>query len=201
MTLHLKRIEGRSTKAGKKLQDDLEVLPTLRESVVLHKLIPVAMHIHVSEPPHLSCTDLPHLGASLYYNRDASANTVSVAFKAPQTSTGWVAWGLNPNATKMVGSQAIVAFLHSNGSMMAYPTQLDSYAPSMAPAALSFPVNDVSAAYVNKEMIIFATLGLVGGGTKFNQVWQEGSTVLNDVPKAHSTRGDNIKSLATIDFQ
>ncbi|KAJ8497211.1 hypothetical protein OPV22_007763 [Ensete ventricosum] len=148
-----------------------------------------------------SCTDLPHLGASLYYNRDASANTVSVAFKAPQTSTGWVAWGLNPNATKMVGSQAIVAFLHSNGSMMAYPTQLDSYAPSMAPAALSFPVNDVSAAYVNKEMIIFATLGLVGGGTKFNQVWQEGSTVLNDVPKAHSTRGDNIKSLATIDFQ
>ncbi|XP_064958321.1 cytochrome b561 and DOMON domain-containing protein At5g47530-like [Musa acuminata AAA Group] len=148
-----------------------------------------------------SCTDLPHLGASLYYDRDASANTVSVAFKAPQTSTGWVAWGLNPNATKMVGSQAIVAFLHSNGSMMAYPTQLDSYAPSMAPAALSFPVNDVSAEYVNKEMIIFATLGLVGGGTKFNQVWQEGSTVLNDVPKAHSTRGDNIKSLGTIDFQ
>ncbi|WOL13661.1 cytochrome b561 and DOMON domain-containing protein [Canna indica] len=148
-----------------------------------------------------SCTDLPYLGASLHYNHDASTNKVSVAFKAPQSSAGWVAWGLNPNGTKMVGSQAVVAFFHSNGSMVAYPTQLDSYAPSMAPAQLSFPVTDVSAEYVNKEMIIFATLGLVGGGSKFNQVWQEGSTVLNDVPKAHSTAGVNIKSLGTIDFQ
>ncbi|KAG1364244.1 putative Cytochrome b561 and DOMON domain-containing protein [Cocos nucifera] len=101
----------------------------------------------------------------------------------------------------MVGSQAIVAFFHSNGSMVSYPTRLDSYAPSMAPEALSFPVSDVSTEYVNKEMIIFATLGLVGGGSKFNHVWQEGSTVLNDVPKAHSITGENIQSLGTIDFQ
>ncbi|XP_008783091.1 cytochrome b561 and DOMON domain-containing protein At5g47530-like [Phoenix dactylifera] len=148
-----------------------------------------------------SCTELPHLGASLYYNHTAPTDTISIAFKAPQTSTGWVAWGLNPAGTKMVGSQAIVAFFHSNGSMVAYPTQLDSYAPSMAPGAPSFPVSDLSTEYVNKEMIIFATLGLVGGGSKFSHVWQEGSTVLNDVPKAHSTTGENIQSLGTIDFQ
>ncbi|KAG1364246.1 cytochrome b561 and DOMON domain-containing protein [Cocos nucifera] len=148
-----------------------------------------------------SCTQLPHLGASLYYNYTTSTNTLDIAFKAPQTSKGWIAWGLNPNGTKMVGSQAIVAFFHSNGSMVSYPTRLDSYAPSMAPEALSFPVSDVSTEYVNKEMIIFATLGLVGGGSKFNHVWQEGSTVLNDVPKAHSITGENIQSLGTIDFQ
>lgn len=148
-----------------------------------------------------SCADLPHLGAALFYNHDASANAVSVAFKAPQSSAGWVAWGLNPNGTKMVGTQAVVAFHHSNGSLVAYPTRIDSYAPSMAPRALSFPVTEVSAEYVKKEMIIFATLRLTGGATKFNQVWQEGSTVSNDVPQAHSMAGDNIRSLGSIDFQ
>ncbi|KAG6525900.1 hypothetical protein ZIOFF_015873 [Zingiber officinale] len=148
-----------------------------------------------------SCTDLQHLGAALYYNHDASENAVSVAFKAPQSSTGWVAWGLNPNSTKMVGTQAVVAFHHSNGSLIAYPTRLDSYAPSMLPQPpLSFPVTDVSAEYVKKEMIIFATLRLAGGATEFNQVWQEGSTVSHDVPQAHSMAGDNIKSLGSIDF-
>ena len=102
-----------------------------------------------------SCTELPHLGASLYHNYTASTNTLNIAFKAPQTSKGWIAWGLNPNGAKMVGSQVIVAFFHSNGSMVAYPTQLDSYAPSMAPEKLSFPVSDVSTEYINKEMIIF----------------------------------------------
>ncbi|XP_072962608.1 cytochrome b561 and DOMON domain-containing protein At5g47530-like [Typha angustifolia] len=148
-----------------------------------------------------SCTNLPHLGASLYYNHTASTNTISIAFKAPQKSTGWIAWGLNPNGTAMVGSQAIVAFMHSNGSMVAYPTQLDSYTPSMAPATLSFPVSDVSGEYVKGDMIIYATIGLVGGSSKFNQVWQEGSSVVNDVPSAHSTTGENIKSLGTVSFQ
>lgn len=141
------------------------------------------------------------MGASLHYNLDASKNTVSIAFKALQTAAGWVAWGINPNGTKMVDSQAIVAFHHSNGSLIAYPTQLDSYTPSMTPAELSFPVTGVAAEYVRKEMIIYATVGLLGGGTKFNQVWQAGSTVLNDVPKAHSITGENIKSLGSIDFQ
>lgn len=89
----------------------------------------------------------------------------------------------------------------TTGSMIAYPTQLDSYAPSMAPEDLSFPVSDVAAEYVKNEMIIYATLKLPGGSTKFNHVWQEGSSVANDVPQAHSTSGDNIESLGTIDFQ
>lgn len=85
--------------------------------------------------------------------------------------------------------------------MIAYPTQLDSYAPSMAPEDLSFPVSDMAAEYVKNEMIIYATLKLPGGSTKFNHVWQEGSSVANDVPQAHSTSGGNIESLGTIDFQ
>jgi hypothetical protein len=52
-----------------------------------------------------SCTDLPHLGAALYYNQATSSNNIDIAFRAPQSSSGWVAWGLNPKGPSMVGSQ------------------------------------------------------------------------------------------------
>lgn len=153
-----------------------------------------------------SCASLPRLGATLHYNYTAATNTVAVAFRAPQSSKapGWVAWGLNPNGTGMAGTQAVVAFQHSNGSLIAYPTRLDNYAPSMAPAAgadLAFPVSDLAAEHVNgKEMVVYATVALPGKGSKFNHVWQQGSSVVNDVPAAHPTTGDNILSTGTIDF-
>ncbi|XP_066397532.1 auxin-induced in root cultures protein 12-like [Miscanthus floridulus] len=158
--------------------------------------------------PYASCADLPRLGATLHYNYTAATNTVAVAFRAPQAKgdDGWVAWGINPSGrTGMVGTQAVVAFQHSNGSLVAYPTVLDSYVPSMAPAApgdLAFPVSDVAAEYADgKQMVVYATLALPAGkGSKFTQVWQQGTAVVNDVPAAHPTTGDNILSTATIDF-
>jgi hypothetical protein len=152
-----------------------------------------------------SCASLPRLGATLHYNYTADTNTVSVAFRAPPLAKGgWVAWGLNPNGTGMVGTQAVVAFQHSNGSLVAYPTLLDSYAPSMAPAKpaeLGFPVSDVAAEHLSgKEMVVYATVALPGKGSKFNHVWQQGSSVVNDVPAAHPTTGDNILSSGTVDF-
>lgn len=158
---------------------------------------------------YASCADLPRLGATLHYNYTAATNTVAVAFRAPQASgedAGWVAWGINPSGrTGMVGTQAVVAFQSSNGSLVAYPTVLDSYAPSMAPAApedLTFPVSDVAAEVVDgEEVVLYATLALPDGkGTKFTHVWQQGTAVVNDVPAVHPTTGDNILSTATIDF-
>lgn len=162
---------------------------------------------------YVSCADLPRLGATLHYNYTAATNTVAVAFRAPQAKgdDGWVAWGINPSGRAgMVGTQAVVAFRHSNGSLVAYPTLLDSYAPSMAPAApadLAFPVSDVAAEYVadREEMVLYATMALpttgkTKQGSKFTHVWQQGTAVVNDVPAAHPTTGDNILSTATIDF-
>ncbi|KAF3336442.1 auxin-induced in root cultures protein 12-like protein [Carex littledalei] len=148
-----------------------------------------------------SCTDLPHLGAALHYNQATSSNAIDIAFRAPQSHSGWVAWGLNPKGPSMVGSQVLVAFFHSNGSLVAYPTQLDSYSPSMAPGDLTFPVSHVSAEYINKEMIIYATLSLPKAKTKFNHVWQAGSTVASDVPGVHPTSGENVLSKGTVEFQ
>ncbi|KAM0833498.1 hypothetical protein ACQ4PT_064226 [Festuca glaucescens] len=165
-----------------------------------------ASHTFSSNKLYGSCAALPRLGTTLHYNYTAASNTVSVAFRAPSKGAGWVAWGLNPSGTGMVGTQAVVAFRHSNGSLVAYPTVLDSYAPSMAPAdaaELGFPVSDVAAEYAKKgeEMVVYATVALPAGkGSKFNHVWQQGSSVVIDVPAAHPTTGDNILSTGAIDF-
>ncbi|KAF7014321.1 hypothetical protein CFC21_028333 [Triticum aestivum] len=166
-----------------------------------------ASHTFSSNQLYASCAALPRLGTTLHYNYTAAANTVAVAFRAPQPSKagGWVAWGLNPNGTGMVGTQAVVAFRHSNGSLVAYPTLLGSYAPSMAPAAaaeLAFPVSDVAAEYARngKEMVVYATVALPGKGSKYTHVWQQGGSVVDDVPAAHPTTGDNVLSTGTIDF-
>ncbi|KAK3134145.1 hypothetical protein QOZ80_6AG0545500 [Eleusine coracana subsp. coracana] len=166
-----------------------------------------ASYTFSSNQAYASCASLPRLGATLHYNYTAETNTVSVAFRAPLINkAGWVAWGLNPNGTGMVGSQAVVAFQHSNGSLVAYPTLLDSYAPSMAPAEpaeLGFSVSDVAAEHVDGkkyEMVVYATVALPGKGTKFNHVWQQGSSVVDDVPAPHPTSGDNILSTGTVDF-
>ena len=157
---------------------------------------------------YASCTDLPRLGAALHYNYTAATNTVSVAFRAPLgEDDGWVAWGINPSGRAgMVGTNAVVAFRRANSTLAAYPTVLDSYAPSMAPAApgdLAFPVSGVAAEHdaEGKEMVVYATVALPAGkGSKFTHVWQRGSAVVNDVPAAHPTTGDNVLSTATIDF-
>ncbi|RCV30678.1 hypothetical protein SETIT_6G114400v2 [Setaria italica] len=159
---------------------------------------------------YASCADLPRLGATLHYNYTAATNTVAVAFRAPtqgEDEGGWVAWGINPSGRAgMVGTNAVVAFRRANGTLAAYPTVLDSYAPSMAPAApgdLAFPVSGVAAEHdaEGKEMVVYATVVLSGGkGSKFTQVWQRGNAVVNDVPAAHPTTGDNVLSTATIDF-
>lgn len=99
----------------------------------------------------------------------------------------------------MLGSQAIVAFRYSNGSMAVYPTPINSYNPSMQPGALSFPVSNISAIYANNEMTIFAVVGPLSNGTTSNHVWQAGP-VSNDNPQIHSTSGPNVESMATIDF-
>ncbi|RLM61938.1 cytochrome b561 and DOMON domain-containing protein [Panicum miliaceum] len=155
-----------------------------------------------------SCADLLRLGAALHYNYTAATNTVSVAFRTPQgEDDGWVAWGINPSGRAgMVGTNAVVAFRRANGTLAAYPTVLDSYAPSMAPATpgdLAFPVSGVAAEHdaEGKEMVVYATVALPAGkGSKFTHVWQKGSAVVNDVPAAHPTTGDNVLSTATIDF-
>ncbi|KAL5987984.1 hypothetical protein ACLOJK_035747 [Asimina triloba] len=146
-----------------------------------------------------SCRSLSVLNAHLHWTYDASSGTINIAYRATQSTGRYIAWAINPSALRMQGSQALVAFQHSNGSMVAYPTPVNTMGPSMLPGTLSFAVSNVTGEYVNGDMIIFANVTLPGGRTTINQVWQEGP-VSSDVPSVHPTSGANLQSTATLDL-
>ncbi|PPR82641.1 hypothetical protein GOBAR_AA38071 [Gossypium barbadense] len=86
------------------------------------------------------------------------------------------------NSTEWESADCISSYPDSQGmncmgdkpnrkSMIAYSTSITSYNPSMQPGELSIPVSDVSAEYVNEQMIIFGVLGPLGNQTSFNHVW------------------------------
>ncbi|KAK2986010.1 hypothetical protein RJ640_002866 [Escallonia rubra] len=146
-----------------------------------------------------SCSDLPYLHAYLHWNYFPSTRKAAIAYRASQNYEGWIAWAINPTGAGMVGSQALVAFHNTNGSMTAYPTSITSYNPSMLPGDLSFQVSNISAEYTNNEMTIFALVGPLNE-TSVDHVWQAGSSVSNDIPQMHSISLANLQSVGYLDF-
>ncbi|GLT46250.1 hypothetical protein SLA2020_200210 [Shorea laevis] len=149
----------------------------------------------------VQCQDLPALSCFLHWNYDQIAGTVSIAFRhTAASSSKWTAWAINPNGQRMAGSQALVAFVNSSGSAYAYTSSIDSESPSMQSSTLKFTVSNLSATFINNnEMTIFATLHLSQDLLSTNQVWQEGP--MSGVnPSIHNIGGENLKSMATINF-
>lgn len=148
---------------------------------------------------YTTCNDLPRLSSHLYWNYYPANQTANIAFRKTGASTSnWIAWALNPSGQRMAGSQALVAYRHSNGSMVAFTTQLSGN-PDMRPGSLSFDVSNLTAQFRNGEMIIFATLHLDSTLVSTNQVWQEGP-LSGDTPSIHPTTGENMQSLGSVDF-
>ncbi|OMO64716.1 Cytochrome b561, eukaryote [Corchorus olitorius] len=146
-----------------------------------------------------SCSDLPVLNSFLHYNYDSSGK-LEIAYRhAGISSSRWVAWAINPTSTGMVGSQALVAYQQSDGSMRVFKSPITSYQTQMQEGDLSFDVSDLSATYANNEIIIFATLELSNNGTTLNQVWQEGP-LSGNTPQMHATTGSNVQSMGTLNL-
>lgn len=147
-----------------------------------------------------ACSDLPQLNSFLHWTYNPSLGTAQIAYRHTGiTSSRWVAWAINPNSTGMVGSQAIVALLKSDGTMNVYTSSVDSYQTQLQKGALSFDVSDLSATHSNNEIVIFATVTLPNNSTTVNQVWQDGP-VSNDAPAMHATTGSNVQSMATLNL-
>ncbi|MCL7051546.1 hypothetical protein MKW94_003029 [Papaver nudicaule] len=148
-----------------------------------------------------SCNDLPVLSSYLHWNYNTTSKTMDIAFRhTNMTSSKWVAWGINPTAKGMVGTQALVAFQDSNGTLRAYTSSVAGYTTQLQQGNLTFGVPSISAQLVNNEITIFATLELSSSNTSsITQLWQEG-TVKGDSLMAHVTSGDNIKSVDTLDL-
>lgn len=99
----------------------------------------------------------------------------------------------------MVGTQAIVAYQQSNGSMRVYRSNIASYQTGLPEGDLSFKASDLSATLTGNEITILATLELPKGSTTVNQVWQDGP-LSGNAPGRHALTGPNVQSSATLDF-
>ncbi|KAK1439797.1 hypothetical protein QVD17_05618 [Tagetes erecta] len=157
-------------------------------------------HKFTSNRVYTSCKELPHLSARLHWTYNSTIGAAKIAYRARQGAGGWVAWAINPNQIGMVGSEALVAFVNSNGSMTVYPTIITSYSPSMLPADLSYQVSGLSAEFLNNEITIYATVGPFAGGSVVNQVWQAGHLVIDGVPQMHDVSQQNLQSTGELDF-
>ncbi|XP_021863455.2 cytochrome b561 and DOMON domain-containing protein At4g12980 [Spinacia oleracea] len=148
-----------------------------------------------------SCSQLPSLSSSLHFTYNPSNKSLAVAFTAvPPSSSGWVAWGINPISTGMAGTQALVAFRNSDGSMSVDTFNLSSYS-DIIPGKISFPVYEKRAVF-NKDdgsITIFASVGHSGSG-KINHVWQVGPGVTKGFPMKHDFKPENLKATATLDL-
>ncbi|KAE8686665.1 Cytochrome b561 and DOMON domain-containing protein [Hibiscus syriacus] len=146
-----------------------------------------------------SCSDLPVLNSFLHYNHDSSGK-LEIAYRHTAIgSSRWVAWAINPTSKGMVGSQALVAYRRTDGTMRVYTSPITQYQTQLREGKLSFEVSDLSATYENNEITIFATLGLSNNGTTLNQVWQEGG-LSGNTPQMHVTSGPNVQSMATLNL-
>ncbi|XP_066352124.1 cytochrome b561 and DOMON domain-containing protein At4g12980-like [Miscanthus floridulus] len=125
-----------------------------------------------------ACADLPRLGASLHWSYDAAASSLSVAFVAsPPSSGGWVAWGLNPKAQSMDGTQALVAVPKTGGGGYEVQTySISGYSLGNPGPLPNYQTSDLAAEVgADGRVQVFGTLKLQNGtGAEVNQVWQVG---------------------------
>ncbi|KAH0639629.1 hypothetical protein KY285_036215 [Solanum tuberosum] len=147
-----------------------------------------------------NCTDLPSLKSFLHWTFDPAKSTLSVAFLAsPASPDGWVAWGINPVAPAMIGTQSFIAFKDSKGVMTVKTYNLTSY-KSITESKLMYNVLDSKAESADGVMKIFATLQLPANTKTVNQVWQVGSAVTDGMPRIHKFEPDNLKSKGILDL-
>lgn len=150
---------------------------------------------------YATCNDLPHLSSSLHYSYDNASGALSIAFvSAPASPSGWVAWALNPTGSGMLGSQALIAFKESSGSMAVKTYNISSYT-SIQASAISYQTSDLAAEFGSDGKIrIFAKLVVGKDAQSLNQVWQIGKSVTNGVPDKHDLQTDNLASTSKLDL-
>lgn len=100
----------------------------------------------------------------------------------------------------MAGSQALIAFKDSNGSMTVKTYNISSYS-SIVNGKISFEVPESSAEYSGGSMKIFAKLKLPETMTKVNHVWQVGGSVTKGMPGKHEFLPENLQSTGKLQLR
>ncbi|KAL6000371.1 hypothetical protein ACLOJK_024066 [Asimina triloba] len=147
------------------------------------------------------CAELPTLNTSLHWNYSAANSSLSIAFVAtPPSTSGWVSWGINPSAKGMLGSQALLAYRHSNGSVTVDTYNISGF-ENIVPSSIAYDVPYKEAEYSAGVITIFATLSLPSGAdTTVNHVWQVGPGMTGTSPKVHAMAPENKNATGSLDF-
>ncbi|WOL15565.1 cytochrome b561 and DOMON domain-containing protein [Canna indica] len=149
---------------------------------------------------YAACSDLPQLSSSLHWSFDAASGNLSLAFVAPPPKPdGWVSWAINPTATGMIGSQALIAFRQPDGTMGVKTYSITGYGP-VSEGPIAFPTSGLAAEFVDGAIRLYGNLKLPQGTTTVNQVWQVGATVASGVPQKHDFKPGNLGSKGTVDL-
>ncbi|CAN6981850.1 unnamed protein product [Brassica oleracea var. botrytis] len=146
-----------------------------------------------------SCMDLPVLDSYLHYTYDAANSSLSVAFVAtPPRSGDWVAWAINPTRTRMLGSQAFLAYSPRAGARPMVDTyNISSY--SLTPGRLTFDFWNLRAESMpGNRIVIYASVKVPMGANSVNQVWQTGGNVTNGRPGGHPMNPANMASTGVL---
>jgi len=151
-----------------------------------------------------SCQSLQQLNANFAWTYEPGNGSIRMAFTArPDASGGWVAWGINPDAAMMGGTRSLIAFKHSNGTVLVQTynvTDANKGAP-LEPSKIDFTVEDTAVEFKNNQITIFATWKLKNNKTTVNHVWNTGGAVKGLVPQAHAFASANLASKGTIDLK
>ncbi|MBA0746889.1 hypothetical protein Gogos_009362, partial [Gossypium gossypioides] len=139
-------------------------------------------------------TELPIFNSTPHFTFNATNSSYSIAFSAPLPNpNGWTAWVINPTATRMIGSQAFIAF-RNKGSLVVKTYNISSYS-SIVEGKLSFDVWDLEAKTSDDgKMVIYGSLKVPTSVEKVNQVWQVGPGVTHDHPMKHELTKGNLGS-------
>ncbi|KAI8567201.1 hypothetical protein RHMOL_Rhmol02G0102200 [Rhododendron molle] len=147
-----------------------------------------------------SCTDLPYLDSFLHWTHNPSSSTLHIAYRHSQVSSStWVAWGINPTSKGMIGTQAIVAYPKPDGTMAVFTTPVSSYGTQLQEGNLSFPVSDLSASFLDNQIVIYAVIELPENTTSVSHVWQDGP-VSGSTLGMHQVSGNHLQSMGTLNL-
>ncbi|XP_022727886.1 auxin-induced in root cultures protein 12-like [Durio zibethinus] len=142
--------------------------------------------------------DITFLNSTLHFTYNATNSSLSIAFSAAlSNANGWIAWAINPTATGMAGSRALLAF-KNKGSMVVKTYNIRSYS-SIIEGKQSFEVWDLEAEGGDDgTMVIYGSLKVPSSAEKLNLVWQVRPGVTNGHPMKHEFAKANPASMGDL---
>ncbi|EPS62759.1 hypothetical protein M569_12030 [Genlisea aurea] len=156
-----------------------------------------------------NCMQLPTQRASVAWTFLPHNSTLRLAFFGTFISpSGWVGFGINPDAPRMTGTRALIGFSDaSSGRLVLLPFVLDPGVKvqeyPLASRPLDIDLLGSSAALIGGGgggVEIRAAIKLVPNRTRVHFVWNRGAYVRGYFPGIHPTAAEDLSSAITVDI-